>query len=102
MKPPTLLALLVFLVLWGADDALRAAWLPSARRPASAHQEVVPLSLYLREQVYRQMRPALLRPAPAVSARACPSPKERRSESADVVGAPLAVESLYALKSLQL
>jgi hypothetical protein len=54
VKPQTLFLFLVFLPLWGADEALAASWLPHHEQPTSPSQEVFPLALRDRARTVEQ------------------------------------------------
>src|SRR3954447_11134308 len=60
MKPHTLFFVLVFLLLWGADEALASSWLSHSRQPSPATQEVFPLALRYRAQILDQSIPKIV------------------------------------------
>jgi hypothetical protein len=101
MKSGRLVLLLCYFMLWGADEALAARWLPQVKRPCAARRQVVPLSFRYREQLLRQVRAlrrATVAPPPATEPSSPRSPVGvRRTAQRRPVRSGL----LYTLMSLQ-
>jgi hypothetical protein len=83
MKPHTLFVFLVFLFLWGANEALASSWLPHPEQQTPADQEVFPLALRYREQLLDQSIPNI---CPLLPDDLLPQPAPRRGPSACAEG----------------
>jgi hypothetical protein len=97
MKPQTLLCFLVFLMLWGADEALASPWLHRPARSATPRQEVFPMAFRYREHALRQARPA-----PDSGPGAPAQPQRIGLATCEPLPAPAAADRLYVFMSLHL
>src|SRR5262245_44118424 len=98
MRPHTLVLLLVYLSLQGAEDVLIASWLPTEYQDPTPRDDYLPFAIRYRKQVDEQVRPVL--PPPSLYQPLGPAPAESPEPAQDRAADPLlAAGLLYTLMS---